>query len=168
MDWIYDKSICDDNNNDCIFNINCEIVFGLTKKKQNTFQLRRHIESTYITEGTTALFDALMIALDQFSIENNNSVSNRWIVCLTDGEDTYSQHKIWDIRDKIKKNNVNLIIVGMGLPLEFVNPLSELCKTTKDGVFIESPNNDDLDIAFEAISEIIYGPNFIVETFSFS
>lgn len=109
-----------------------------------------------------------MIALDQFSIENNNSVSNRWIVCLTDGEDTYSQHKIWDIREKIKKINVNLIIVGMGLPLEFVNPLSELCKTTKDGVFIESPNNDDLDIAFEAISQIVYGPNFIVETFSFA
>ena len=69
---------------------------------------------------------------------------------------------------KLKKKGINLIIIGLGLHNEIIGSLSDLCKTTKDGVFIETPNNDDLDIAFEAISEVIYGTNFIVETFSFS
>ena len=53
----------------------------------------------------------------------------------------------------------------MGLSKDLTKDLKDLCKTTKDGAFIESPNNDDLDVAFEAISQIIYGQNLIVETF---
>ena len=65
----------------------------------------------------------------------------------------------------LKSSDINLIIVGMGLSKTLTKELKDLCKSTKDGAFIESPNNDDLDVVFEAISQIIYGENLIVESF---
>ena len=156
------------------FNYMCEIVFNLTPKKNNTIQLRRQIEGTSQSKGGTAFFDAINVAISEFdrlrktSGDDSSADNSCWIVSLTDGEDNFSKISAETIKKKLKKKGINLIIVGLGLGAESVGSLSELCKATKDGVFIETPNNDDLDIAFEAISEIIYGPNFIVETFSFS
>lgn len=145
------------------FNLCCEVVFSLTKKKNNTFQLRRHIESTITTRGQSALYDAIEKSMNQFNLEEISE--NRWIVAITDGEDNASLKKLRSIKEELNKFNINLIIVGMALPKAFASILSDLCKATKDGVFIETPNNDDLDVAFEAISNIVYGQNFIVESF---
>lgn len=156
------------------FNYMCEVVFNLTMKKNNTIQLRRQIEGTNQTKGGTAFFDALDLAISEFdyarkdSMDDGSNMNSHWIVALTDGEDNLSKISVETIKIKLKKKGINLIIIGLGLHNEIIGNLSDLCKTTKDGVFIETPNNDDLDIAFEAISEVIYGTNFIVETFSFS
>ena len=135
----------------------------MTKKKNNTFQLRRHIESTIKTNGQSALYDAIEKSMNQFNLEEISE--NRWIVAITDGEDNASLKKMRSIKEELNKFNINLIIVGMALPKTYASTLSDFCKATKDGVFIESPNNDDLDVAFEAISNIVYGQNFIVESF---
>ena len=44
--------------------------------------------------------------------------------------------------------------------------LKALCASTPEGVFIESPETQDLDVAFQAMSDIIYGQDFINETIS--
>lgn len=156
------------------FNYMVDVVFNFTPKKNNTIQLRRQIESTCKTHGGTAFFDAINAAIKEFDhnrrnlIDDSSNVNSYWIVSLTDGDDNFSKISAETVKKKLKKRGINLIIVGLGLGFETVGILSELCKATKDGVFIETPNNNDLDIAFEAISEIIYGPNFIVETFAFS
>jgi len=155
------------------FNYMCEVVFNLTPKKNNTIQLRRQIEATYQTKGETAFYDAIDVAISEFDSVRKNSMDDSnmnsyWIVSLTDGEDNLSRISAEVIKKKLKQKGINLIIIGLGLGNKTVGNLSELCKATTDGVFIETPNNDDLDIAFEAISEVIYGTNFIVETFSFS
>ena len=173
---IFDKFVRGDDKVCFIrFNYMCEVVFNLTPKKNNTIQLRRQIEATNQTKGGTAFFDSIASAIAEFDKlrritvdDGSSNMNSYWIVSLTDGEDNCSKISAEAIKQKLKQRGINLIIIGLGLSPENVANLSELCKATKDGVFIETPNNDDLDIAFEAISEIIYGPNFIVETFSFS
>ena len=118
--------------------------------------------------GKTAFYDALNVAINQFPIDNeyeSKEKRRKWIVSLTDGEDNSSLMTLKNIKNKLKSSDINLIIVGMGLSKKLAKDLKDLCKYTKDGVFIESPNNDDLDVAFEAISHIIYGQNLIVESF---
>lgn len=172
---IFDKYLRPDDKVCFIrFNYICEVVFNLTPKKNNTIQLRRQIESTCKTQGGTAFYDAIDAGISEFdnvtkdSQEDGSNANSYWIVALTDGEDNCSKLSADFIKKQLKYKGINLIIVGLGLGNESIPILSELCKATNDGVFIETPNNDDLDIAFEAISDIIYGPNFIVETFSFS
>lgn len=164
---IYDKYIQDEDKIGFIrFNLNCEIVFALTYKKNNTLQLRMQIENSVNPFGKTAFFDALGTALKQFSLEKGKHEENRakWIVSLTDGEDNFSQLTCNKIKKLLKDSDVNLIVVGMGLSKTLVLELKSLCKSTKDGVFIESPNTNDLDVAFAALSKIIYGQNVIIET----
>ena len=150
------------------FNLNCEIVFELTPKKINTFQLRLQIQNSLNPAGKTAFYDALGVAIQQFPVDKDYEIKNKrrkWIVSLTDGEDNSSQETLKNIKTSLKASEINLIIVGMGLSKNLTKILKDLCKSTKDGAFIESPNNDDLDVAFEAISQIIYGENLIVESF---
>ena len=166
---IFDKYITD-NDKICLirFNLNCEVVFALTHKRFNTLQLRRHLENSLNPAGKTAFYDALNVAINQFPIDNeyeSKEKRRKWIVSLTDGEDNSSLMTLKNIKNKLKSSDINLIIVGMGLSKKLAKDLKDLCKYTKDGVFIESPNNDDLDVAFEAISHIIYGQNLIVESF---
>ena len=166
---IFDKYI-KDNDKICFirFNLNCEIVFALTHKKTNTLQLRKHIENSLNPAGKTAFYDALNVAINQFTVYNEYETQEKrrkWIVSLTDGEDNSSLLSLKTIKNKLKTSDINLIIVGMGLSKNLTKDLKDLCKFTKDGAFIESPNNDDLDVAFEATSQIIYGQNLIVESF---
>ena len=59
---------------------------------------------------------------------------------LTDGEDTSSKLKYNQICNKIKNNEeVNLIIVGLGLNQDVIENLRYLCNLTEEGKFIESP-----------------------------
>lgn len=90
---IFDKYIQDNDNIGFIrFNLNCELVFALTPKKQNTFQLRLQIQNSLSPFGKTAFYDALMAALRQFQPKHESSLDShekrtQWIVSLTDGED---------------------------------------------------------------------------------
>lgn len=169
---IFDKYIQDNDRIGFLrFNLNCEVVFALTPKKQNTLQLRFQIESSLNPFGKTAFYDALLVALDQFPNPTSKSASlpekrTKWIVSLTDGEDNSSLAALRDIKKRLKAREVNLIVVGMGLSQKLARELKGLCQATKDGTFVESPNNNDLDVAFEAISQRIFGENVIVESFS--
>lgn len=55
-----------------------------------------------------------------------------------------------------------MIIVGLGLDQKIIPLLRELCLATPEGVFIETPTNNDLEIAFQSITDIIYGTSDII------
>lgn len=166
---IFDKYIKDNDKIGFIrFNLNCEVVFALSYKKNNTPHLRQQIENSLNPSGKTAFYDALAVAAKQFHFPKQDSElkdkRRKWIVSLTDAEDNTSNFTIKKVKSLFKASDINLIIVGMGLSASLATDLKDLCKSTKDGVFIESPNNNDLDVAFESISQIIYGQNLIIES----
>jgi hypothetical protein len=45
--------------------------------------------------------------------------------------------------------------VGIALPLECLEELNELCRMTRQGLFISSVMSEDLDIAFQALTNLI-------------
>lgn len=47
-----------------------------------------------------------------------------------------------------KYPDISLIIIGIALPMECKDELNLLCRMTKEGLFIESIESEDLDIAF--------------------
>ena len=93
---------------------------------------------------------------------------SKWIIALTDGEDNSSRITYEALFSKLKKGDVNLMIVGLALGEKMIPPLSELCKATSEGVFIESPEIVDIEMAFQAIANMIFGtsPDIIVESFN--
>ena len=67
----------------------------------------------------------------------------------------------------ISNSDINLIIVGLALDEKIIPLLRELCLATTEGVFIETPVSNDLDIAFQSITDIIYGTSdLIIESWS--
>ena len=90
------------------FNKDCHIAFNLTPKGQNTAFLRQHIMKCTRPSGQTAFYDAVAVALDEFTAYSDSSECEcellqvgdrpddqpakraRWILALTDGEDTCS------------------------------------------------------------------------------
>jgi len=70
------------------------------------------------------------------------------------------------VAKKLYRSNINLVIVGLGLHQTVIPKLKALCNATSEGVFIESPETEDLDVAFQAMSDIIYGQDLIIETIS--
>lgn len=44
--------------------------------------------------------------------------------------------------------DISLIIIGIALPIECMEELNGLCRMTKQGLFIQSIESEDLDIAF--------------------
>ena len=52
------------------------------------------------------------------------------------------------LSEKLRKNNINLIIIGIALDIQVQKILSTLCRSTYEGIFIESIETTNLDIAF--------------------
>lgn len=52
---------------------------------------------------------------------------------------------------------VSLIVIGIALPIESLTELNELSKMSKEGFFIESIESEDLDIAFQSLTNLIFG-----------
>ena len=146
------------------FDLNCENVFNLREKRINTIQLRRQIENSMNPRGGSAFFDALRYTLREFK-KYKPKDNTKWIVAITDGEDNCSKNSYETIVKKLKSSIVNLIVIGVGLNKDFSQKMVNLCRMTKQGIFIENPNNLDLDVAFQSITEIKYEQEYIVETF---
>lgn len=147
------------------FNLNCDVVFSIVEKKKNTDHLRRQIEDSTKPYGSTALYNSLYEAIKLFAKAEpkNNS---KWIVALSDGDDNESKIEYPQIYKKLARSDANLVIVGLALHQAVIPKLKRLCSATKDGVFIESPT-EDLDVAFQAMSDIIYGQDLINEMIAF-
>jgi tetratricopeptide (TPR) repeat protein len=148
------------------FNLNCDIVFSLVEKRKNTVQLRKQIDDSKAPAGSTALLNALYEGIKLF--ERCELTSNsKWIVALTDGDDNESRITYDQVYKRLQRSDVNLVIVGLGLHQAVIQKLTMLCRVSQNGMFIESPEAQDLDVAFQAMSDIIYGHDLISENISF-
>jgi len=150
------------------FNVNCDVVFQLTEKRKNTNQLRRLLEAMPRPAGGTALFTAIHESIKIIEkAEARNS--SKWIVALVDGDDNDNENRIsyQQIYRKLSRSDVNLIILGLALSEYPIGKFSDVCRATKEGIFIDSPSEDKLPEGFNMISSIIYGEGFEFEDMAF-
>ena len=151
------------------FNKTCNIAFNLTPRGAESRVLREKIMKWDSPKGATSFYDAINLSLQEFLAygpqqeftvpfdeqEMEKEVRLKWIVALVDGEDNTSSYTARQIKKKIVKTSVNLVVVGLNLPKEFKDVMKDLCQVTIRGIYIDSPNLSDLEKAFQTISILI-------------
>ena len=58
---------------------------------------------------------------------------------------------------------MSLIVIGIGLTAECLNELFDLCRLTRNGFLIQSVFSEDLDVAFQSLSNLIFGNTTIYD-----
>lgn len=145
-----------------VFNENIHEIFRNNTKQQ----LDTIIKSInrIAANGGTAFYDALMQVIHKnYELSNNNE--SRWIVALTDGEDTNSKQNYNDVIDLLKQKPTNLIIITVGeLPTrdkiqKICNSINSNTKSVgKIGKLVEIANGRaDIEIVFKKVIQVITG-----------
>ncbi|CAD8116567.1 unnamed protein product [Paramecium sonneborni] len=149
------------------FNQNIEVIFDLTYKSENTAFLRNAIERSknIKAEGMTAMLSAILHAysIHEKAVKKDNQ---QWIVVLCDGEDNLSNITFERMKKfTSKRPSISLIVIGIGLSLkpDCLEELYDLCRLSQKGFLIESVYSEDLDIAFQSISNLIFGTSSIYD-----
>jgi Ca-activated chloride channel homolog len=135
-----------DNSSDSIlfvgFSETVDKVFPLTKDVRGIRKLMNGIES----EGSTAFYDAIYLALDSLSSHSSNSA----IIAMTDGQDNSSTHTYDDVIRKAKNNEIPIYIIGLGDVDK--RGLKRMCKLT-NGFFYQTNDPNKLKEIYASIKE---------------
>ncbi|EAR86532.1 tetratricopeptide repeat protein (macronuclear) [Tetrahymena thermophila SB210] len=153
------------------FNENVDVIFELNEKENNTIFLRNSIKSflKICPEGESAVRQAIYTAIKLFqkAVPKDHS---KWIVIFTDGGDSCSKISEPELMQMLSQSDVNIMIIGCGLDKYATKIFRQYCEKTKNGIFIKTNNKkEEIDIAFQAITNKIYGNsdlNYNVEAFN--
>lgn len=119
-------------------------------------QLRADIKSLTRVGGLTACYDSIWLALDELKDADNKTEDI--IVCLTDGSDNRSRHRLSELCDRIQHeyyDRVMVCIVALG-NLQNREDLKRITRSSKSGAFIEAAAGlEEMDEAFEQVSQAI-------------
>lgn len=169
------------------FNKECHIAFNLTAKGQNTEFLRKQVEKWSNPSGQTAFYDAVAVALNEFTayserMEYESELLDlgeewrekrekraQWILALTDGEDTGSDISYKRLKTELeyvlnRHSKASLVTIGLALPADIKRVIETLCTSTRKGVYIDSENCDQLDAAFQQLSALIAPLDVTIES----
>eukprot|EP01138_Halocafeteria_seosinensis_P010107 gb/GECG01010321.1/.p1 GENE.gb/GECG01010321.1/~~gb/GECG01010321.1/.p1 ORF type:complete len:1043 (+),score=133.72 gb/GECG01010321.1/:1-3129(+) len=129
---------------------------------------RKQMSSLTRAGGLTACYDAIWRAMDTFQSVRDSQNRSKVIVCLTDGDDNMSSHKVRELVERFGNDtaaqNVMLVIVAVGR-LNTAEQLRSIAESSKGGTLVEAKKGlDDLDKAFEEVSNLISGGEFRLET----
>jgi len=133
-----------------------EVLFEMTQKKDNLQFMLKRLEELEVF-GTTSFYDAMLDAVQKLSDVDSE---NRWIITLTDGEDTGSKvdrdgSRAADIIQE-QRLNVGCITVG-NLPADFITIVDKYIARAKNGMHVEASNTRKIAEAFEQIAQLIDG-----------
>lgn len=156
-----------------VFNQVSKIIFNLTPRGQESEYLQSEVKKYELPVGGTAFYDAIYIALQEFLAyhvsedrcvpfdvqEVKKENRGKWILAVIDGEDNVSTHSYGQIKRKLAKSLVNLVIIGLGLPKAYQDLLSALCETTSKGLFISTSHISGLEQSFQTFSLLISSKN---------
>lgn len=83
---------------------------------------------------------------------------------LCDGEDnlsniTYEQMK----KFTSSRSEISLIVIGIGLTAACLDELFDLCRLTRQGFLIQSVQSEDMHVAFQSLSNLIFGTQSIYD-----
>ncbi|KAL4475021.1 hypothetical protein ABPG74_001717 [Tetrahymena malaccensis] len=153
------------------FNENVDVIFELNEKENNTIFLRNSIKSFLknFPQGESAVRQAIYTAIKLFqkAVPKDHS---KWIVIFTDGGDSCSKISEPELMQMLSQSDVNIMIIGCGLDKYATKIFRQYCEKTKNGIFIKTNNKkEEIDIAFQAITNKIYGNsdlNYNVEAFN--
>lgn len=108
------KSLLQSINSDrvglILFSGSAFVQCPLTRDFSAFYMYLDQVDTETISSGTTALDQAIKVALDSF--KNNETNKNKLLVILTDGEDFSSN--LTSIKEEVKQQNLHIFSIGLG------------------------------------------------------
>jgi tetratricopeptide (TPR) repeat protein len=159
IDQIITSDLADqDNISMFVFNNQVTKLFENKNKQNDLNEIRHAIYNRTNANGGTAFYDATYLAIEQTIV---NTSSDKWVVCLTDGEDNQSRKNPYDIKQLLSVKPVNIIIITVG-KLDTRNEIQSILDQAntlgKKGILIElSKNPADISQAFKKTIQLIRG-----------
>jgi len=106
-----------------------------------------------------------MEGVKEFKNSYFNAPLNNWLIVFTTGEDNSPRNTLEQVVETLRNSTANLLMFSFG-PTD-PRALENLCKQTKEGIYMAEPTRANLDLAMTAISYIdIDLPPVIVEQFT--
>lgn len=142
-----------------VFNDKVTPLFNSKTKRNNMQEMINRI-GTVSAGGQTAFYGAIIESVNVINKTNSIEDKAKWIIALTDGEDTCSKQLYQNLRILLRKSSVNLIIITVGA-LENRKDIEKLCEDAKIngiGKLIEiSRSVEELDKTFKKVAKLIIG-----------
>ena len=162
LSMVYNHHLREDDKISLIeFNDYVHVRFSSFSK--NNDKQRAEMERLYFQtvptfcNGSTALWDAIDVAYQ--NCDEDSSVEN-WIILLTDGEDNRSTKANFSTvleKTKAKKDNTNLLVIGVGLN-EAKNDLKTICQIHSKDLYIPvnaSGAAEGITEAFKLVTQML-------------
>lgn len=154
---ILENFIADDDNVGFIaFASHTEVMFDVMPKKGNLKLMLQRLEQLEVFGGTN-FYDAMLEAVQKLSEVKS---SNRWIIALTDGEDTGSKvdsdgSQATGLIEEIKLN-VACITVGK-LQDRSMKVIEKYVAKASNGMHVEASDTQKIADAFKQVANLIDG-----------
>jgi VWFA-related protein len=140
-----------------ISNDKIEIIQDWTNDK---IRLKRAFESMFTEGGSSAVLDALYLAVEKFADKNKDSNNRNVLILISDCEDRDSYYNSKKVIDLLQKNNVQVYVIGLIKALqssekkvrEFVHLLSS---STNGSAFFPEYSNKKPEKIVDAIKNIL-------------
>jgi tetratricopeptide (TPR) repeat protein/uncharacterized protein YegL len=159
---IYDTQISNDDQMMLThFNDRVTVDFQFSSKSSARGN-RKIIENLVSPNGGTALWDAVIYAVESFSSFKRDTQFKNWIVLLTDGEDNSSPDACINVLEQAKGYIEGLLIIGVGVTNS--QTLEQLCRITSKGKFMFAESDaTSISEAFQHAMHVIQGQVLLEE-----
>jgi len=154
---ILENFISDDDHVGLIaFASHTEVMFEMMTKKGNLRLMLERLQELEVF-GQTNFYDAMLEGVQKLSEIVSN---NRWIIALTDGEDTGSTVDLdgSTASSMIKELKLNLACITVGkLNARFMKIIQNYIDNSKNGMHVEASNTQKIADAFKQVAHLIDG-----------
>ncbi len=165
---LYDKHLrASDRLAFIVFNHQVHVKFHFQEKGAGAqaAAIRKQMDRSRSTGGTTACYDAISEAVAMFARDSRSGTSSgrgQVVVALTDGEDNSSSNTPETLKREFTSGagkSTQLIMVGVGR-LSNAGKLRSLCEASRKGAYVEATGGaSSLDAAFQAVAEAMVDVN---------
>jgi len=154
---ILENFIADDDHVGLIaFASHTEVMFEMMTKKGNLRLMLERLKQLEVF-GQTNFYDAMLEGVQKLSEIVSN---NRWVITLTDGEDTGSTVDLDGSKasSMIKELKLNVACITVGkLNARFMEIIQKYIDNSKNGMHVEASNTQKIADAFKQVAHLIDG-----------
>lgn len=130
------------------FGSDTTIVSKLNSDKELKYEAINELNAN----GETALYDAILLGIDNFS---KTTYKNKCLIVISDGKDTYSSNSLKNVLNITQKKDVRIYGVGLESPEYDPSSLQQICEIS-EGKILLAPNSGELETLFANLAKELH------------
>ncbi len=132
------------------------ISFGsdttIVSKLNSNKELKYEAINELTANGETALYDAILLGIDNFS---KTTYKNKCLIVISDGKDTYSSNSLKNVLNITQKKDIRIYGVGLESPEYDPSSLQQICEIS-EGKILLTPNSGELETLFANLAKELH------------